>query len=244
MSDQDIINLGKAIADYGVAHQTKMDELNTARQQVVNTDATLKSTSKSTVFFIAHTSGDDANDGKTSATPVKTFARLCVLLERDTYNTINIMEDLEVDYRHDVNSGVVLDFRGRAADGVADQERTISIVDASNSPTRPGGLNFRAAVLLVFRDIHLEISTSSTFSFVESRVVTRLYFETCRFSKTAGSDDCSVLWSYFNSLVMSNFTNSPIAGLEGQIMRGVGSGVNPNSIGSGNFFYQSNLASA
>ncbi len=139
MSDQDIIDLGKQITAFGAAQQTKIDQLDAAKDSANSAAAAalaVQDVGRRTRIYVDPINGNDTNDGALVARSVKTWAGACALLRAGFAAEFFISSDLDVDESITLNappSGIL--FRG-----VNGGEKYI-IKDATNHATYPGGLN-------------------------------------------------------------------------------------------------------
>ena len=249
MSNQDIINHGKAVDAFGAAQQDMLDKLAEAQQKTLDVanavDAritNLESVTAGHNIYLAGITGNDDSNGRSLGQKVKTVERVQPLLIPGARNIVHVLEDMDFDYQLALGADIIVDVRCRNSDGTADEERLIAIKDAINSTSRPGGFAADVSGLVTYNNAHLRLDTARGFAHLEARSFLKSWFLNCSYSKTAQVVNCNLLWSYFSGLCVANFLNSPINNIAGNVCVGFGAGANPNS-SSGQYNYKTNLTS-
>ena len=104
MSNQDIINLGKTVDQFGAAQQDMLDKLADAQQKALdaasNADmrvSALQSATSATTLYVS-SAGDDGRSGATEGEAVRSWERLSLLLRGGMFNRVEVSGELVIDY--------------------------------------------------------------------------------------------------------------------------------------------------
>ena len=193
-------------------------------------------------IFVDQINGNDANAGTGSGAPVATMQRAIALCRPYGFNYINLISDIDLDYRIPIDNFTgVLFIRGRTDDGAAAQPRKLRVVDSTNYPTsRPGSFVINCNMSVRFEAIDIELSTSLGYGLFEISVAyVQAFFVNGEISRS-GSGSARVFHTgsgsinvRFNNYIIENSAH-------GFIFTSVPAGNNPNNI----YNYFTNLTSA
>lgn len=225
MSDQDIINLGKAITDFGVAHQAKMNQLDAARinaNDAAEEALAVQSIGNRVRIYVDPINGDDSLDGKVSARAVKTWAAACDLMRSGFGAEVFISSDLNLDSNVTMNappSNISL----RSSGGV----HKYIIVDAVNHNTYPGGINCQGN--LVVATLDADVVMAHTRTAVSPISVSGHLVARCKTTTISRTGTGSPLFDGNSSHF--EVVNTVIdASASGHVISGVAAGGDPNAI--------------
>ena len=193
-------------------------------------------------IFVDQINGNDANAGTGSGAPVATMQRAIALCRPYGFNYINLISDIDLDYRIPIDNFTgVLFIRGRTDDGAAAQPRKLRVVDSTNYPTsRPGSFVINCNMSVRFEAIDIELATSLGFGLFEVSVAfVQAYFYNGSISRS-GNGNAKVFHTGSGSISARFIGVSIDSSAFGSIFVFVGAGENPND----SFNYFSNLTSA
>lgn len=178
--------------------------------------------------FVDAVNGDDAGAGTSYATRVKTWERVTEVITANGATEIFVHADMNIDYqRAFYNAPKCLRIQGRNAANTADEARTFTILDSTNSGSRPGGLYVSATMGLEINDIDFVLNTSLSYGFIEARFATiNVAMDSSSVTRT-GSGSASVFYANSSGSYMAQITNITLTAA-GYLFFGIGSGSDPN----------------
>ena len=181
-------------------------------------------------LFIDAVNGDDANDGLSVATAVKTAAGLESRYTVGRKLEIRLLSDVTWD--HLIIIGYVvpsLVLYGRTADNSTWQSRKITVVDATNNASHPGSFMFQSFASVYVYKIDVELASTKNYALFD-------FYNTMGFLRTnamnvtrSGTGNCC-LFANGSSFVPNTHTSLAVDGsADGYIANGVSAGGDPNS---------------
>lgn len=177
MSDQDVINLSEAIANYGAAHQTHLDQLEEAKDYATQAgkdaldkvDNSLNRGYVQSLFFDAVNGDDELHDGGSEDAAYKTWAKVISEIESGRRVIVNLQSDMVADARVSLQSPPSsLTFRGKGPNGSIVQ-RVITFAQSNDNDTLPGGMAVFSSFDLITEDVSFILAHSSGFHAIECR---------------------------------------------------------------------------
>lgn len=229
---QDVVN---KIEEFRGDFQPLLDELDAAKSgaesaalAALAAAGTTKNISASVSICIDAVNGDDINDGLTAQTCVKTWARVCGLLERGVQNIIFAYSDFVMDTAHTISSPPDrIYFRGFDQGGI-EAQRKITIVDATNNSILAGGLYSNCSYDLSLRKIDIELAAARSHSPFYG-VAGRIEFNASVGTLTrTGTGAGPLLRADSMHLHLLGFVIDPTA--SGYLALGLATGVDPNTV--------------
>ncbi|QKV18778.1 DUF2793 domain-containing protein [Oricola thermophila] len=180
-------------------------------------------------IFLDAVNGDDANDGLTPATALKTAAGLAARFVVGRRLELRLLSDFVFDHLLVIGYVVpALSIFGRTADDSDWQSRKITVVDAANNANHPGGFMFQAFASVYTYRVNVELATGrpyALFDFYSS--IGYLRTHTMTLTRTGTGACC--LFANGASFVPSQHTNLVIGpSAAGHVANGVPAGANPN----------------
>ena len=224
MSDQDIINLGQKISDFGAVHQEKMDRLDAAADAANQAAIQIRHPSLTQSIHIDAQNGDDENEGAENA-PVKSFERATELIRSGHRVILWMYGSLVADYsRVYYQPPSILEIR--SAPGTGPHE--LVFTDAINSNSRPGGFRLHGFCKVQFQDVTPVLETNRSIGPIEVIGITFVNLRDGTLLRRGGGD-ASLISSIFGGKIIiedQDFIIDPSA--EGYLAVGTPAGVDPN----------------
>jgi len=192
------------------------------------------------IIYLDQSVGDDANDGKSSAKPIKSLQRLEEVFSVGRRLQIRLLSDVIWDYAIRVSYPIaMLEILGRNADNTAYEDKTITVKDSINLSNLPGCIQMICLSNVFLRDINVVLDSSKGQSFIN-------YSSTLGYLRTVGlnlsrvgSGSCC-LYADGSSFVASRHQSITIDdSAKGYVAQGISADENPND----DWRYASNLTS-
>lgn len=192
-------------------------------------------------IYLDAINGNDLNSGVPYTSAVATMQRAVELCRSFGFNYINILSDITLDYRIPIDhlSGTLF-LRGRNANSSAAQQRTITVVDATNQSTRPGSFVINCNMSFRFEAIDIELNTSKGFGMFEVSVAYLQFYMISGSLSKIGAGNARLFHTGIGS-ISANFASFTLDySALGYLFYSVISGADPND----HYNYFTNISSA
>lgn len=180
-------------------------------------------------IFIDGVNGSDNGDGSL-ANPKQTIEAAFLLVDTTKDVRINLLSDINFDQRVDlIKGGYRVQFNGVNATNTAAQRRKISVLDATNNGARPAGFALSSGVDLSFSNLDIELNSSRSFGFIETRgTLSVVYFRYFNFTRT-GSGPANLLFNNVGGAFVATFVDTDYSNAPDYLFWGQNTGDNPNT---------------
>ncbi len=191
-------------------------------------------------LYIDAVNGDDANDGRSKSSALKTVFGLETRFVIGRKLELRLLSDITFDRLIQIGYVVPqLLIYGRTADDGDWQNRKITVVDSTNFTNHPGSFMFQSFASIYTYRIDVELATLKSFALFD-------FYNTIGFLRThtmtltrTGTGSCC-LFANGASFVPSQHTALTIdSGAQGYVANGIAAGADPND----DWRYPSNLSS-
>lgn len=181
------------------------------------------------IIYLDQNIGDDANDGTSSSTPIKSLQRLEEIFPVGRRLQVRLLSDVVWDYAIRISYPVaMLEILGRNANNTANEKKTITVRDSVNSSNLPGCIQMHCIsnVFLIGVDIVLDTSKGQSFINYSS---TLGYLRTLSVTLSRNGTGSCCLYADGSSFVASRHQSMTIdASAKGYVAQGISADGNPN----------------